>query len=242
MNNLFKNFLSRKSKIQEGRVDILHDIKTPLSSLKNGIEGVSDRLDALISAYEMALKARLPVPTLYPQELDALRESLSFAKRDIYYSVYYINFLSTTYINFDTYLPELKKLSVKDSLKKIIHFFPWKNQTQKDCIHINEDFKDFEFFFDETLFNAIIIPVMHFMMKSLNKYEDNSFTLRTSLFSRYNQLDLEMKSNGNPREHLEQFKSSSWFDYCKKAVGKFAKFEMGVIDNGIRCTVIFQAI
>lgn len=238
-----RKLLFKDVNYHEATLDIIHDIKTPMSSLKNGLNGIHDRLNILINAYEVALKQGLITQMLYPQELAALKKSIELSQKDIYYSNYHIGILTDTLINFDNYKPDMKILSINECLKKIFHSFPYKNQQQRKLFNIDYDVNDFNFTFDENLFNAIIVSVIRSAAKIVFKYgDDGQFDVMTKEFSKYNTVNFDVKFCGDQHKYLKQFKNSFWFYYCRNAIGKSGRFKVNIINNGIRFTLFLTKI
>lgn len=222
--------------------NLIHDIRTPFSNINNCFYEIFNRIDVLISSYELAFEAglSLPKPDLYPKELDSLRRVIHLVKNDISIANRNLNLLSDTLIDFDSYKNNFSNFLIKESTENIIYNLIESFDLKADFYLNDGGFKEESVFFDKSILMSVESIILIYYMKYMDRnklYGHISISSETNEKSITINIDMLFKYKD---DFVKLFKGSYWCFFIKNALSDSGVFNIKCLKDKIRFSILIK--
>ncbi len=155
-----KGMIEKRAKLEAMRAlgsNIAHELRTPLASIRAGIDGINIYLPKLLESYDLAKKQHLPVPDISPAHYQILSKLTNTLLEEITLSNTMIDMmLSKIHPNLQVQKPH--PCSVKDCVHSAFKRYPF-NEHEAKLVHINIE-KDFIFEGEELLLVHVLFNLL----------------------------------------------------------------------------------
>lgn len=147
---------------------IAHELHTPISAIRLGVNGIQKFLPGLLNDHCLAKKANLPVTKINKGQSEALRQLISSLEKETLYINLIIDMLRTSTKAENLADVPLEKCSMRDCINKALERYPFPAESILDQIEITGH-SDFTFAGSPVLMEHIIFN----LLKNALHYTDN---------------------------------------------------------------------
>jgi len=218
---------------------VAHELRTSLTTIKSGIEGVKDYIPLLIEAYQTAASHGLAVPEIKTQHLNMLMKALDFSEKAAFCTSSYVNMLVTNMTKINPELLTFETCSINECLKETIKQFPYKSEEQENLIVNSSNIeKDFLFKGNKHLIINLLLNLLKNALYHIQDAAKGKITIWTETTDTHNFLYIKDTGKGiNPAEINLIF--NPFYGAQQNNIGMglyFCKELMHALQGDITCT------
>ena len=203
---MIKNFFKKSSVAQSSEQavkEMIHELRTHLSTIRSGISGVKDYVPKLLDAYKIAAEQKIDVPEILPHCLESLYDALERSNKEAVNTSLYIWILGMNLSGINSPIA-LIELSAREIITKALNTFPCNNTNQRSILNIPLKFKDFYFKGNEEYILNVFYNLIRFSLCRIFAAGDGKITIETRedkrnncIFIRYNGKEIPKKIANN---------------------------------------------
>lgn len=203
-------FAHNKEKIQKEKLatmktlamDIAHELRTPLATINAAALGTKQYLPDLISAYQSAKNADLPIKHIRPSQIELMYSAMDDISNETHSSNNFINMLLTNVGQQNINTSEFRICSIVDCVDKALNRYPFHADERALITWRGE--KDFSFLGDELLTLHVLFNLLKNSIYYIKSAHKGNISIWLELKDKYNQLHFRDTGKGIPSILLPQ--------------------------------------
>jgi signal transduction histidine kinase len=196
-------FFSRsKSKLEAEKFEALdsfgsmvaHELRTPLSAIRNGVEGIKTYLPDLLNAYKKAREANLAVEHIRKDQLVSLEECINHLESESSLANITINMLLTNVRQSKLAPTEITAFSAAALIEQTLIRYPLQPE-QRALIHVNNE-QDFMIRGDQELLIHVIFNLLKNALYFLEAAQKGEITIWFDIDEKFNRIHFKDTGQG----------------------------------------------
>lgn len=215
---------------------IVHELRTPLATLQNTINGIKRYFKPLINGYLLAAKNNLPVENIRPQHFETLSTILDDAETEIHYSNTIIDMLLIKINTTQGKNISLESCSMTHCINEAIRRYPFSSEQEMRLIHW-EAHNDFIFYGKELLMVHVLFNLIKNALFYINVARKGEIKIWLEQKRKYNELHIQDTGKGVPKDILPKL-FTLFFTTSENGTGlglAFCKMVMVNFGGNISC-------
>lgn len=217
---------------------IAHEFRTPLAAIKFAMNSLSKYFPLLLDAYKKASSVEsLEIQKIRPKKLHLLEEMPTAVERLLYQANMSIDIMLMNARQLMVSRMQFERVSIIDCLNTAIKRYPFANENQESLIHIDENFKPFDFIGKEILLVHVFYNLMKNSFYFIDACQKGEIYIWTESTDKLNQVFFRDTAKGIlPEAQKNLFKQFYSMKEGGTGVGlSFCKMVMDAFGGDIEC-------
>ncbi|HVV69641.1 MAG TPA: HAMP domain-containing sensor histidine kinase [Patescibacteria group bacterium] len=203
-----KIFLYRTSTIQQEKLEamksvgatVAHELRTPLSAIAVGLDGVKDYFPTLIEGYSSAKEHGLPVKPISPKHYEILSTILDDLQSEAHYSNTIVDMILMNVKQGAGFIGNHKKCEINTCIGEAIQRYPFKSGEAALIEWDNQH--NFSFLGDKVLIEHVLFNLMKNALYYIEAEGKGSISIWCEIQDHYNILYFKDTAKGIPSQAL----------------------------------------
>lgn len=219
---------------------IAHELRTPLLSIYN-VSAIKDFFPELITSYEMAKKAGLPVPFMRTSQLEVIKNAFDILERETNYANAIINLSLNNIKELNISRKNFKPQKISDCINAALDHYPFSPETEKKLISFESTNNDFMFMGDNMLVNQVFVNLVKNALYFIKKAGKGQIYIWSNSDEKFNRLYFKDTGYGIDKEVLPHI-FDHFFSKTDNGTGiglAYCRMVMQNMDGEITCESVF---
>ncbi len=175
---------------------ISHDLKTPLLSMRMGVDVLAKILPDLVQGYKLAVAENLIKDSISIPYLKAAEEQLAPSlKKSLAASMNFLNLLHPLNQKLIPGTEEVKSISIKKFLTHLIKKYPFADKGEQKLLAINLQ-QDFNVKFPETFLEPLLFNIFNNALRHISQEEKGQIDIWSEVKDDHNLLHFKDTAKG----------------------------------------------
>ncbi len=227
MSHFFKRSTKQAVSPKELSSAILHELRTPLSSIKSAVSALNEFLPQLLEGYRLAEQHHLPVSEIQPRHLQSLDSATKNIQDDLNFMSCYLNMIVMHHADLAQYLTDLGMHSFKATLAHAMSNYPYRSKGQQDRLILKNKHDDFLYYGNAMLIEHVLLNLINLLCDLIiaNPSIQAEITINTEEL--VNTVNFTLINTSNPAI-ANYIDTSSEFAFCQRAM------------QALKCAIIYH--